>query len=129
MSRDAVFDLWTSLFIIENIGRKFVPYMNFHELDFLFSVTRIFCYTFIFVSAYWRLPEFRGYRPVSYPGTVSPRKQTIAPRRMNLPPSFASDWKKIGSKRSDMMMLDVPLWSQQIRKQKSDDLVQVVIHN
>ena len=81
------------------------------------------------MSAYRRLPEFRGYRPVSYPGTVSPRKPTIAPRRMNLPPSFASDWKKIGSKRNKKMMLDVPLWSQQIRKQKSDDLVQVVIHN
>ena len=81
------------------------------------------------MSAYWRLPEFRGYRPVSYPATVSPRKQTVAPRRMNLPPSFASDWKKIGSKRNKKMMLDVPLWSQQIRKQKSDDLVQVVIHN
>ena len=81
------------------------------------------------MSAYWRLPEFRGYRPVYYPGTVSPRKPTIAPRRMNLPPSFASDWKKIGSKRNKKMMLDVPLWSQQIRKQKSDDLVQVVIHN
>ena len=51
------------------------------------------------MSAYWRLPEFRGYRPVSYPGTVSPRKQTVAPRRMILPPSFASDWKKIGSKK------------------------------
>ena len=129
MSKDAVFDLWTSLFIIENIGRKFVPYEDFHELDLLFSVTRIFCYTFIFVSAYWRLPEFRGYRPVYYPGTVSPRKPTIVPRRMNLPPSFASDWKKIGSKRNKKMMLDVPLWSQQVRKQKSDDLVQVVIHN
>ena len=81
------------------------------------------------MSAYWRLPEFRGYRPVSYPGTVSPRKQTVAPRRMILPSSFASDWKKIGSKKTKMMMLDVPLWSQQIRKQKSDDLVQVVIHN
>ena len=92
-------------------------------------MTRIICYTFIFVSAYRRLPEFRGYRPVSYPGTVSPRKPTIAPRKMNLPPSFASDWKKIGSKKTKMMMLDVPLWPQQIRKQKSDDLVQVVIHN
>ena len=81
------------------------------------------------MSAYRRLLEFRGYRPVSYPGTVSPRKPTIAPRRMNLPPSFASDWKKIGSKRNKKMMLDVPLWSQQVRKQKSDDLVQVVIHN
>ena len=81
------------------------------------------------MSAYRRLPEFRGYRPVSYPGTVSPRKPTIAPRRMNLPPSFASDWKKIGSKRTKMMMLDVPLLKQKIRKQKSDDLVQVVIHN
>ena len=55
---------------------------------------------FIFVSADWRLPKCRGYRPVSYPGSVSPRKPTIAPRRMNLPLSFTSDWKKIGSKTS-----------------------------
>ena len=127
MSLDAVFDLWTSVFIIENIGRKCVPYEDFHELDLLFSVTRIFCYTFIFVSAYWRLPEFRGYRPVYYPGTVSPRKPTIAPRRMNLPPSFASDWKKIGSKRTKMMMLDVPLYPKQCRKKKSVDSVPVEI--
>ena len=92
-----------------------------------FLVTRIICYSFIFVSAHWRLPEFRGYRPISYPGTVSPRKPTIAPRRMNLPPTFASDWKRIGSKRTQMLMLDMPLWPRQVRKKKCADLVKVEI--
>ena len=92
-----------------------------------FSVTRIICYTFIFVSAYRRLPEFRGYRPISYPGTASPRKPTIAPRRMNLPPNFASDWKRIGSKRTQLLMLDMPPWPRQVRKKKCADFVQVEI--
>ena len=82
-------------------------------------MTRVICYIFIFASAYQRIPEFRGYRPVSYPGSVGPRTQIIAPRRMNLPPNFESDWKKIGSKRTEMLMLDMPLWPKQIRKKKS----------
>ena len=43
-----------------------------------------------------RLPEFAGYRPVRFPGTEPPQEPKITPRRLNLPPSFASDWKKIG---------------------------------
>ena len=60
-----------------------------------------------------RLPEFAGYKSVRFPGTEPPRKQRISPRRLNLPPSFASDWKNIGSKRSEMLMLDLPLWKRQ----------------
>ena len=33
----------------------------------------------------------------------------IEPRRMNLPPDFADDWKKIGSKRSKFDDLGLPL--------------------
>ena len=58
---------------------------------------------------------------------------------MNLPPNFESDWKKIGSKRTEMMMLDMPLWPKQVRKKtsettttsthsKSTTFVQVEIH-
>ena len=43
-----------------------------------------------------RLPEFAGYRAVRFPGTEPPQEPKITPRRLNLPPSFASDWKKIG---------------------------------
>ena len=63
-----------------------------------------------------RFPEFVGYRPVRFPGTEPPRKPRISPRRLNLPPSFASDWKKIKSKRTKMMTLDMPLWEGQKRK-------------
>ena len=82
-------------------------------------MTRIICYSLIFISAYRRLPEFRGYRSASYPGTTGPRAQTITPRRMNLPPNFESDWKKIGSKRTEMLVLNMPLWQKQVRKKKS----------
>ena len=80
------------------------------------------------ISANRRLLEFRGYRPASYPGSVGPRTPTITPRRMKLPPNFASDWKKIGSKRTEMLMLDMPLWPKQIRKKKCQDFVEVEIH-
>ena len=63
-----------------------------------------------------RLPEFVGYRPVRFPGTQPPRKPIISPRRLNLPPSFASDWEKIKSKRTKLMTLDMPLWEGQKRK-------------
>ena len=63
-----------------------------------------------------RLPEFAGYRAVRFPGTEPPQEPKIIPRRLNLPPSFASDWKKIGSKRTEMLMLDMPLWEKQKRK-------------
>ena len=63
-----------------------------------------------------RLPEFAGYKPVRYPGTEPPHKSSISPKRLNLPLSFASDWKKIGSKRKTMLMLEVPLWEKQKRK-------------
>ena len=33
----------------------------------------------------------------------------LEPRRMNLPPDFADDWKKIGSKRSKFEDLGLPL--------------------
>ena len=63
-----------------------------------------------------RLPEFSGYRSLRFPGTESPPQLRIAPRRLDLPPSFASDWKKIGSKRTEMLMLDMPLGKSQTGK-------------
>ena len=63
-----------------------------------------------------RLPEFAGYKPVRYPGTEPPHKSSISPKRLNLPLSFASDWKKIGSKRTEMLMLDMPLGKSQTGK-------------
>ena len=45
----------------------------------------------------------------TFPGKLSPRPPMIEPRRLNLPPDFADDWKKIGSKRSKFDDLGLPL--------------------
>ena len=45
----------------------------------------------------------------TFPGKLSPRPPMIEPRRMNLPPDFADDWKKIGSKRYKFDDLGLPL--------------------
>ena len=82
----------------------------------LLSVTRLLVNIMIYILALRRLSEFAGYRSVRFPGTEPPLQPRISPRRLNLPPSFASDWKKIGSRRTEMLMLDMPLWEKQKRK-------------
>ena len=42
----------------------------------------------------------------------------IEPRRMNLPPDFADDWKKIGSKRYKFDDLGLPLPVDKFPRQK-----------
>ena len=82
----------------------------------LILVTRLLFNIAIYFWAMRRLPEFSVYRSLRFPGTESPPQLSITPRRLDLPPSFASDWKKIGSKRKTMLMLDMPLWEKQKRK-------------
>ena len=79
-------------------------------------MTRFLFNVIIYILALKRLPEFSGYKPTRFPGTEPPPKSRISPRRLNLPPSFSSDWKKIGSKRTEMLMLDMPMWEKQKRK-------------
>ena len=45
----------------------------------------------ILVVAGRRLPEFRGYRGRRFPGQQPPARPRIAPRRLQLPPTFAQD--------------------------------------
>ena len=45
----------------------------------------------ILVVAGRRLPEFRGYRGRRFPGQQPPAPPRIAPRRLQLPPTFAQD--------------------------------------
>ena len=71
----------------------------------VYSVTRLCCNSVIFLVAYKTLPQFQGYRSKNYPGICKERIQMIEPRRMVLPPSFGSDWKKIGSRRTKMLMV------------------------
>ena len=45
----------------------------------------------ILVVAGQRLPEFSGYRGRRFPGQQPPAPPRIAPRRLELPPTFAQD--------------------------------------
>ena len=53
--------------------------------------TRLVFNAIILVSALRRLPEFAGYRARRFPGQPPPALPRIAPRRLQLPPSFAQD--------------------------------------
>ena len=54
----------------------------------------------VLISAWKRLPEFAGYKGKLYPGTLPPRQQTVEPRRMDLPPTFNTEWKRLKSRRN-----------------------------
>ena len=64
----------------------------------------------ILVVAGRRLPEFRGYRGRRFPGQQPPAPPRIAPRRLQLPPTFAQDeeWRRIGSRRNKFLDLGLP---------------------
>ena len=53
--------------------------------------------------AYKTLPQFQGYRSKAVPGIYPKRLPIIEPRRMVLPPDFDFEWKKIGSKRTQIL--------------------------
>ena len=72
-------------------------------IHILFSVTRLFCNSVIFLIAYQTLPQFRGYRSNSFPRISPMRIPDIEPRRSVLSPYYGSDWKKIGSRRTKML--------------------------
>ena len=61
----------------------------------------------LLVVAGRRLPEFRGYRGRRFPGQQPPAPPRIAPRRLQLPPTFAQDqeWRRIGARRNKLLDL------------------------
>ena len=63
---------------------------------------------FILHTANRRLPEFVGWKGRRYPGQLPPLPPIIQPRRLELPPTFAEDWKRIGSKRTEFLYLGMP---------------------
>ena len=65
--------------------------------------------TIILIIALRRLPEFQGFKGKRIPGQLPPRPPSIQPRRMKLPPTFADEWKNIGSKRSEFLDLGMPV--------------------
>ena len=68
--------------------------------------------TVILITALRRLPEFQGFKGKRYPGQLPPRPPPIQPRRMKLPPTFADEWKNIGSRRSEFLDLGLPVPAQ-----------------
>ena len=73
--------------------------------------------TFILISAWARLPEFRGYQSRRYPGQPPPRPTRIAPRRLQLPATFTQDreWTRIGARRRTLLDLGVPAFGEPLR--------------
>ena len=51
-------------------------------------------------------PEFLGFKAASYPGQPPPRPILYEPRRLDLPPGFENDWKKIKTKRKPIIVLE-----------------------
>ena len=53
-----------------------------------------------------RLPELSGYRGRRFPGQPPPAPPRIAPRRLQLPATFAQDeeWRRIGSRRQGHLL-------------------------
>ena len=63
-------------------------------------VSRLFLNVIIYVVAKLRLPEFNGFEGKVFPGQPPPSPFIPIPRRMDLPPTFSSEWKQIRSKRT-----------------------------
>ena len=62
-----------------------------------FIVSRLFLNVIVYFVAKLRLPEFSGLEGKVFPGQPPPSPLIPVPRRMELPPSFPSEWKNIGT--------------------------------
>ena len=51
-------------------------------------------------------PEFLGYKAASFPEQLPPRQIKYEPRRMDLPPGFEHDWKKIKTRRKTIIIVE-----------------------
>ena len=67
----------------------------------------------IYLAATWNWPEFTGLRGRRFPGQEEPRTPDIQPRRIKLPPTFASEWRNIGSKNKAFLDLGLPRFGPQ----------------
>ena len=67
----------------------------------------------IYLAATWNWPEFTGLRGRRFPGQEEPRTPDIQPRRIKLPPTFASEWRNIGSKNKAFVDLGLPRFGPQ----------------
>ena len=75
-----------------------------------FAGLRLGCNMIILSHASRRLPELSGYRGRRFPGQPPPAPPRIAPRRLQLPPTFAQDeeWRRIGARRHTFLDLGLP---------------------
>ena len=96
---DATYHIWVIVFVMDMMG-----------LRFIFNILILF-------QASARLPEFRGYRSRRYPGQPAPRPPRIAPRRLQLPPTFIQDqeWTRIGARRRRILDCGVPTFGEPIQ--------------
>ena len=67
----------------------------------------------IYLAATWNWPEFTGLRGRRFPGQEEPRTPDIQPRRIKLPPTFASEWRNIGSRIKSFQDLGMPRYGPQ----------------
>ena len=69
-------------------------------------MTRLFFNIIILGTASRRLPELHGYRSRRHPDQPPPAPPRIAPRRRQLPPTFAQDeeLRRIGSRRQGHLL-------------------------
>ena len=77
---------------------------------YLLAGLRLVFNIIILVVASRSLPEFCGYRGRRFPGQPPPAPPRIAPRRLQLPPTFAQDeeWRRIGARRHTFLDLGLP---------------------
>ena len=73
--------------------------------------------------AYQTLPQFRGYRGKSFPRISPERIQEIEPRRMVLSPNFESEWKKIGSRRTKMLIVQEYSGSKEAKEKQESTII------
>ena len=108
-----------SIMLLSMKGKLSLSYYLLAGLRLVFNII-------ILVVASRSLPEFCGYRGRRFPGQQPPAPPRIAPRRLQLPPTFAQDevscdwwrpcahlwlvqeWKKIGARRTKFLDLGLP---------------------
>ena len=101
MEEETIFYYWWLGHVLSDIGKSIDKCLKSFFDEVL--VTRLGCNVVIYLTASRHLPEFQGYKPKTFPHQPPPRPIILEPKRLSLPPDFASEWKKIGSKRGNLV--------------------------
>ena len=103
------FQFWWMGFLVENLG-QWTEMLLYFQISTIkeFIVSRLFLNVIVYFVANLRLPEFSGLEGKVFPGQPPPSPMIPLPRRMELPPNFPSEWKNIGSRRTQFEYLGMP---------------------